>query len=70
MPTGKVIRDRVGTRLGSIMDDGREIVARNRAGNRLGHYDRGTNSTRDRWGNKIAEGNVVASLIMDDRSRG
>lgn len=30
----------------------------------------GTNSTRDRWGNKIAEGNIVTGLIMDERKRG
>lgn len=64
-----VIRDRIGTRLGSIIDDGREMVARNRVGTRLGHYDRGTNSTRDRLGNKIAEGNIVTSLVVDDRKR-
>ncbi len=70
MPKETVIRDRVGTRLGAIIDDGREMVARNRVGTRLGHYDRGTNSTRDRWGNKIAEGNVVAGLIVDDQKCG
>ena len=69
MPTEKVIRDRVGTRLGSIIDDGRDVVARNRVGTRLGHYNRGTNSTRDKWGNKIAEGNVVAGLIVDEQKR-
>ena len=70
MPKETVIRDRVRTRLGSIIDDGREMVARNRVGTRLCHYDRGTNSTRDKWGKKIAEGNVVAGLIMDHQKRG
>ena len=45
-------------------------ATRNRVGTRLGHYDRGTNSTRDRWGNKIAEGNVVAGLIVDEWKQG
>lgn len=66
MPTEKVIRDRVGTRLGTMIDTGNEIVARNRVGTRLGHYDKRTNSTRDRHGNKIGEGNTTASLVMDD----
>jgi len=66
MPKEQVIRDRVGTRLGTLIDDGREVVARNRDGTRLGHYNRTTNSTRDRHGNKIGEGNTVASLILDD----
>lgn len=66
MAIEKVIRNRVGTRLGSITDDGREVVARNRVGTRLGHYDRRTNTTRDKWGNKVAEGNTVAGLIVDD----
>jgi hypothetical protein len=70
MPKEQIIRDRVGTRLGTLIDDGREVVARSRVGTRLGHYDRNTNSTRDQWGNKIAEGNTVASLIVDNHRRG
>jgi hypothetical protein len=66
MPTEKVIRDRVGTRLGTMIDTGNEIVARNRVGTRLGHYDKRTNSTRDKWGNKIAEGNIASNLVVDD----
>jgi len=70
MATEKVIRDRVGTRLGTMIETGNQIVARNRVGTRLGHYDRATNTTRDKWGNKIAEGNTLASLIVDDRKQG
>lgn len=66
MPKEQIIRDRVGTRIGTLIDDGREVVARSRVGSRLGHYDRRTNSTRDRHGNKIGEGNTTASLIVDD----
>lgn len=66
MPKEQIIRDRVGTRIGTLIDDGREVVARSRVGSRLGHYDKRTNSTRDRLGNKIGEGNTTASLIVDD----
>lgn len=66
MPKEQIIRDRVGTRIGTLIDDGREVVARSRVGTRLGHYDRTTNSTRDRHGNRIGEGNTTASLIVDD----
>ncbi len=66
MPKEQIIRDRVGTRIGTLIDDGREVVARSRVGSRLGHYDKRTNSTRDRHGNKIGEGNTTASLIVDD----
>lgn len=66
MPREQVIRDRVGTRIGTLTDDGCEVVARSRVGTRLGHFSRATNSTRDRHGNKIGEGNTAASLIVDD----
>jgi hypothetical protein len=39
-------------------------------GTRLGHFDKATGTTRDRWGNKLAEGNTVASLIVEDRKQG
>lgn len=31
---------------------------------RFGHYAKNTGTTRDRSGNKIAEGNILAMLIM------
>ena len=61
----KVLRDKYGTRNGTLNDAGNEIVARNQVGSRLGHFDKRTNSTRDRHGNKIGEGNTTASLVAD-----
>lgn len=66
MPKEQIIRDRVGTRIGVVIDAGNEIVARDKYGTRIGHFDKRTNSTRNRHGNKIGEGNTTASLIVDD----
>lgn len=57
----------MGNRIGFMVDAGNSIVARNNVGNRIGHYDKGTSTTRDGMGNKIAQGNILASLIMEDR---
>ena len=45
MSTEKVIRDKFGKRLGSVTDEGRDLVARNAVGTRLGSYNRATNSS-------------------------
>jgi hypothetical protein len=45
MPTEKVIRDKFGKRLGSVTDEGRDLIARNAVGTRLGSYNRATNSS-------------------------
>jgi hypothetical protein len=45
------------------------IVARNNVSNRIGHYDKGTGTTRDKFGNRLTHGNILASLIMDGRKR-
>jgi hypothetical protein len=66
MPKEKVIWDRVGTRIGTLTEAGNEVVVGNRLGSRLGHFDKRTNSTRDRHGNRIGEGNTTASLVVDD----
>ena len=66
----EIIRDRIGNRVGFTVDAGNSIVARNNVGNRIGHYDKGTGTTRDIFGNRLAQGNILASLIMDARKRG
>jgi hypothetical protein len=63
MPKEQVIRDRVGTRIGVMIDTGNEIVGRDKFGSRIGHFDKTTGSTRDRFGTKLAEGNILAALI-------
>jgi hypothetical protein len=69
MPTEKVIRDKFGKRLGSITDEGRDLVARNAVGTRLGSFNKATNSTRDRLGNKLCEGDVVATFILAESAK-
>ncbi len=70
MPSEKVIRDRIGNRIGVMVDAGNAIVARNNLGNRIGHFDKGTGTTRDKFGNRLAHGNILPSLIIEDRRRG
>ncbi len=70
MPNERIIRDKFGKRLGSVTDEGRDLVARNAVGTRLGSYNRATNSTRDLMGNRISEGDTTASLVLVERRRG
>ena len=64
MPKEQVIRDRVGTRIGVMIDTGNEIVGRDKLGSRIGHFDKTTGTTRNKVGTKLAEGNILAALIM------
>jgi ribosomal protein L27 len=69
MPNEKVIRDKFGKRLGSVTDEGRDLVARSAVGTRLGSFNKGTNSSRDRLGNKFCEGDVVATFILAESAK-
>jgi hypothetical protein len=69
MSTEKVIRDKFGKRLGSITDEGRDLVARNAVGTRLGSYNRATNSSRNALGNRVCEGDVVATFILAESAK-
>jgi len=59
-----VIRTRTGSRLGHIVDDGNQLVARDRLGRRLGAYDAKKNATYDKNSNRLAEGNILPALIL------
>jgi hypothetical protein len=59
-----VIRDHNSNRVGSIVDTGHQLVARDRVGNRLGYYDPKANVTRDRNSNRICQGDALSSLIL------
>ena len=61
----QVIRDARGLTLGRIMTDpsGRQKAV-NARGLTVGYYDPATNRTTDARGLKVAEGNVLAALIM------
>lgn len=64
MAQESVIRDRNGNRIGSIVDNGHQLVARDKFGNNLGYYDPQRNVTSDRNSNRICEGNALSALIM------
>jgi len=70
MPNERVLRDKVGTRLGVMIDTGNEVVARDRYGNRVGHFDKTTGTTRNKFGTKLTEGNILAALIVGDQKPG
>jgi hypothetical protein len=58
-----VLRDKYGNRLGEIQFDGSKQVLVDRHFVRLGSYDSHDDLTRDRYGNVIGRGNVLASLL-------
>ena len=58
-----VFRDRAGNRFGTITDGGSQLVARDRNGNTLAYFDKMSGTTRDRSGNRVCEGNILASFI-------
>jgi hypothetical protein len=58
------IRDRNGNRVGSIVDNGHQLVAKDKFGNNLGYYAVRQNETRDRNGNRICTGNALSALIL------
>ena len=59
----EVLRDRFGYILGRIQDNGRELVARDKYGNICGRYEKDTNTTKDRLGNKVGTGNLLVALL-------
>ena len=59
----EVLRDRYGNILGRIEDNVRELIARGKYGNKCGTYDKSTNTTKDRLGNKVGTGNLLVALL-------
>jgi hypothetical protein len=59
-----VIRDRFSNRIGSIVSNGHQLVARDKHGNTLGYYDPKKNMTLDKHSNLICQGNALSALIM------
>jgi len=64
MKPEQVIRDRCSNRVGGIVDNGQQLVARHRFGRNLGYYDKQGNVTRDRNSNRICQGDTLSSLIL------
>ncbi|NLB48655.1 MAG: hypothetical protein GX813_02270, partial [Erysipelotrichia bacterium] len=54
---------RYDNKLGSIKDKGSELIIYDRYGNRCGSYDKRNNTTKDRQGNKVGTGNLLALLL-------
>lgn len=46
-----------------MIDTGNEIVGRDKYGNRVGHFDKRTGTTRDKWGTKTTEGDTLSALV-------
>ena len=59
----EVLRDRYGNMLGKIEDNGREMIVRDKFGNKCETYEKSTNTTRDRYGNKVGTGNLLVALL-------
>lgn len=59
-----VIRDRSSSRVGCIVDNGQQLVARDKFGRNLGYYDKQGNVTRDRNSNRMCQGDALSSLIL------
>ena len=64
MAQESVIRDRNSNRIGSIIHNGHQLVARDKHNNTLGYYDPKNNVTSDRNNNRICEGNALSALIF------
>ncbi len=59
-----VIRDRSSNRVGCVVDNGQQLVARDKFGKNLGYYDKQANVTRDRNSNRVCQGDALSSLIL------
>jgi hypothetical protein len=64
MELEQVIRDRNSNRVGCIVDNGHQLVARDRFSNVVGYYHKQSDTTRDRSSNRLCQGNVLAALIL------
>ena len=57
----QVLKDRYGTKLGEIRDEGTRQTIYDKYGTRLGYFD--GRYTYDKYGRKIGEGNLLATLL-------
>ncbi len=60
----QVLNDRNGNKIGSIeiRSDGTQ-VGKDKYGNKRGEYDSRNDVTKDRYGNRVGKGNLLAVLI-------
>jgi hypothetical protein len=58
------LRDRNGRLIGTIVEEGSYLEARDAGGNLKGRYDRRTRTTRDAGGTLVGKGNLLSALLM------
>ena len=57
----QVLKDRYGSKIGEIRDEGNRQTIYDKYGSRLGYYD--GRYTYDKYGSKIGEGNMLTTLL-------
>lgn len=57
----QVLKDRYGSKIGEIRDEGNKQTIYDKYGSRLGYYD--GRYTYDKYGSRIGEGNMLATLL-------
>jgi hypothetical protein len=64
MTSREMLRDKYGTIIGMIQIEGSRQTLRDRYGTFLGSYDSHDDWTRDRYGNAVGRGNLLATLLV------
>jgi hypothetical protein len=59
----ETLRDSHGVKIGTLEDNGNQIVARDAHGVKVGTYEKSSNVTRDAHGVKVGSGNLLAMLL-------
>ncbi len=63
----QVLRDRYGHRIGEIEETSNgKLILRDKNGSRKGEYDPRYNTTYDRTGRRVGEGNLLTMLLDVD----
>ena len=57
----QVLKDRYGSKIGEIRDEGNKQTIYDKYGSRLGYYD--GRYTYDKYGSRIGEGNMLVTLL-------
>ena len=63
MTSHQVLRDKFGNRIGELQINGSKHILRDKTGNFLGSYDAHDNWTRDKFGNPVAKGDLLVTLL-------
>lgn len=59
----EVLKDKYGMILGKIRDNGTELVLYDKYGMILGKYEKNTNWTKDKYGNRVGTGNLLVAFL-------